>query len=61
MQKNEDLAKMRGPVVAGPGEAKGQLIEMMPQALKEKVIGTVNISMDASSKDLLNTGKDFVP
>jgi len=60
LQKNEDLAKMRGLVVAGPGEAKGQLIEMMPQALKEKVIGTVNISMDASSKDLVNIGKDFV-
>ena len=59
LQKNEDLAKMRGLVVAGPGEAKGQLIEMMPQALKDKVTGTVDISMDASSKDLLNLGKDF--
>jgi peptide chain release factor subunit 1 len=59
LQKNEDLTKMRGLVVAGPGEAKGQLMEMMPQALKDKVIGTVDISMDASSKDLLNLGKDF--
>jgi peptide chain release factor subunit 1 len=59
LQKNEDLTKMRGLVVAGPGEAKGQLIEMMPQALKDKVIGTVDLSMDASSKDLLNLGKDF--
>jgi peptide chain release factor subunit 1 len=59
LQKNEDLTKMRGLVVAGPGEAKGQLVEMMPQALKDKVIGTVDISMDASSKDLLNLGKDF--
>jgi peptide chain release factor subunit 1 len=59
LQKNEDLTKMRGLVVAGPGEAKGQLVEMMPQALKDKVIGTVDLSMDASSKDLLNLGKDF--
>ena len=59
LQKNEDLTKMRGLVVAGPGDAKGQLVEMMPQALKDKVIGTVDISMDASSKDLVNIGKDF--
>ena len=59
LQKNEDLTKMRGLVVAGPGEAKGQLIEMMPQALKDKVIGTVDISMEASSKDLVNLGKDI--
>jgi hypothetical protein len=28
LQKNEDLIKMRGLVVAGPGDAKGQLIKM---------------------------------
>ena len=39
LQKNEDLTKMHGLVVAGPGEAKGQLVEMLPQALKE---GRVN-------------------
>jgi peptide chain release factor subunit 1 len=59
LQKNEDLTKLRGLVVAGPGEAKGQLVEMMPQALKDKVIGTVDISMEASSKDLVNLGKDL--
>ncbi|MGB7545693.1 MAG: Vms1/Ankzf1 family peptidyl-tRNA hydrolase [Methanothrix sp.] len=59
LQKNEDLTKMRGLVVAGPGEAKGQLIEMMPQVLKEKVIGTVDISMEASTKDLADLGKDL--
>jgi len=59
LQKNEDLTKMHGLVVAGPGEAKGQLIEMMPQVLKDKVIGTVDISMEASTKDLANLGKDL--
>jgi peptide chain release factor subunit 1 len=56
LQKNEDLTKMRGLVVAGPGEAKALLIEMMPPALKDKVIGTVDISMEASSKDLMTRG-----
>jgi peptide chain release factor subunit 1 len=59
LQKNEDLTKIRGLVVAGPGEAKGQLVEMMPHALKEKVIGIMDISMDASSKDLATRGKDI--
>ncbi|HWQ18960.1 MAG TPA: Vms1/Ankzf1 family peptidyl-tRNA hydrolase, partial [Methanotrichaceae archaeon] len=58
LQKNEDLTRMRGLVVAGPGEAKGQLIEMMPPALKDKVIGTVDTSMEAASRDLARQGKD---
>lgn len=58
LQKNEDLSRMRGLVVAGPGEAKGQLIEMMPPALKDKVLGTVDTSMEAPSRDLARQGKD---
>ena len=50
---------MRGLVVAGPGEAKDQLIGMMPHALKDKVIGTMDISMEGSSKDLVKLGKDL--
>ncbi len=59
LQKNVDLTRMRGLVVAGPGEAKGQIVEMMPQALKAKVIGIMDISMDASSKDLMERGKEI--
>jgi peptide chain release factor subunit 1 len=59
LQKNEDLTKMRGLVVAGPGEAKAQLVEMMPHALKEKVMGTVDISMEVSSKDLVERARDL--
>lgn len=58
LQKNDDLSRMRGLVVAGPGEAKGQLIEMMPPALKDKILGIVDTSMEASSKDLMKQGKD---
>ena len=59
LQKNEDLSRMRGLVVAGPGEAKVQLIEMMPPALKDKVLGTVDASMEGSSRDLARRGKDL--
>lgn len=59
LQANEDLARMRGLVVAGPGEAKDQLIEMMPPALKDKVIGSLDISMEAPSKDLMERGREL--
>jgi peptide chain release factor subunit 1 len=59
LQENEDLARMRGLVVAGPGEAKDQLIEMMPPALKGKVIGSLDTSMEAPSKDLMERGRDL--
>jgi peptide chain release factor subunit 1 len=59
LQENEDLARMRGLVVAGPGEAKDQLIEMMPPALKRKVIGSLDISMEAPSRDLMERGRDL--
>jgi peptide chain release factor subunit 1 len=59
LQVNEDLARMRGLVVAGPGEAKDQLIEMMPPALKDKVIGSLDISMETPSKDLMERGREL--
>jgi peptide chain release factor subunit 1 len=57
LQKNEDLTKIRGLVVAGPGEAKGQLVEMMPHALKEKVIGIMDISMDGRKVERSRTAR----
>jgi peptide chain release factor subunit 1 len=59
LQKNEDLIKMRGLVVAGPGDAKGQLIKMLPPALRVKVLGTMDVSMEATSKNLVKQGKDL--
>ena len=46
LQSHEDLPRMRGLVVAGPGEAKHQFVEMLPSALKEKVLGTVDLDME---------------
>jgi peptide chain release factor subunit 1 len=42
LQSHEDLPRMRGLVVAGPGEAKHQFVEMLPSALKDKVLGTAD-------------------
>lgn len=53
----EDLKDSRGLVVAGPGEVKKQLVESLPQHLKEQVIGMEDISMDTAMGDLLELGE----
>jgi len=44
---------IRGIVIAGPGDAKNQLEEMLPIHILEKVLGVVDISMDAPKNEIL--------
>jgi peptide chain release factor subunit 1 len=37
-------------IVAGPGNAKNQLIEVLPKNLKEKIVDTIDISIDDENK-----------
>jgi peptide chain release factor subunit 1 len=55
----EDLSKMQGLVVAGPGEAKHQLVEMMPPALNDMVLGTVDLHMETPVGDLVKLGDEI--
>ena len=48
--------KIRGLVLAGPGEAKHQLVEVIPTMLRNKLLGTIDISMDISPRNLLKLG-----
>ncbi|MFW3146591.1 MAG: Vms1/Ankzf1 family peptidyl-tRNA hydrolase [Thermoplasmatota archaeon] len=57
IQGLEELKDIRGLVVAGPGEAKKQLVEDLPQALREMVIGIQDIPMDTPMGDLLEMGE----
>jgi peptide chain release factor subunit 1 len=59
LQSHEDLPRMRGLVVAGPGEAKHQLMEMMPPALKDKMLGTADLHMETPAGDLLKLGDEI--
>jgi peptide chain release factor subunit 1 len=58
LQDNEDMLRVRGLVVAGPGEAKGQFIEMLPFALKAKVLGSIDLHMETPAGYLLNLGEE---
>ena len=52
----EGLQDMRGLVIAGPGEAKIEIMEMLPPQIKEKVLGLMDASMGTSLADLVEMG-----
>lgn len=51
-----EIREIKGLVVVGPGEAKGQLVEMLPASWKSKVIGVLDVSMQTPSGDLVKLG-----
>jgi peptide chain release factor subunit 1 len=53
-----DLQEIKGLVVAGPGEAKGQLVEMLPSSWKSKVLGVVDASMQEASNNLMRLSSE---
>ena len=56
LQGRLDLGEIKGLVVAGPGEAKGQLVEMLPIDWKDRLLGVVDISMQTPGGDLVKLG-----
>jgi len=57
LEELRELSELRGIVVAGPGEAKKQLLEVLPPNISEMVIGVEDVSMDASEGQLLAMGE----
>jgi len=55
----EDLDKLRGIVIAGPGEAKKKLREDLPIEIASKVFGVVDLDMDISAGDLVRIGNNL--
>ncbi len=52
----EGLENMRGLVIAGPGEAKIELMEMLSPQIKERVMGLLDVSMGVKPADLVEMG-----
>lgn len=52
----EGLENMRGLVIAGPGEAKIELMEMLSPQIKERVMGLLDVSMGVKPADLVEIG-----
>jgi peptide chain release factor subunit 1 len=53
----QEMDDIRGIVLAGPGEAKKQLLETLPPHIKEMVLGVEDISMDVPEGELLDMGE----
>jgi len=49
----------RGLVIGGPGEAKNQLVEILPSKMKENVLGLIDVSMDSPLNDLMRRGDEI--
>jgi peptide chain release factor subunit 1 len=50
----EELQDLRGLVIAGPGEAKKELMEELPQDISEIVMGIIDVDMDIPEGDLVS-------
>ncbi len=48
--------KTRGIVVAGPGDAKHQLVEMLPTEMGKRVLAVVDLPIDAPGKEIVEVG-----
>ena len=49
----------RGLVVAGPGQAKSQLLDILPAEMGKRVLGVVDLSIDATKRELLEAGNEI--
>ncbi|KUK44586.1 MAG: Uncharacterized protein XD72_1038 [Methanothrix harundinacea] len=52
--------KTRGIVVAGPGDAKHQLVEMLPAEMGKRVLAVVDLPIDAPEKEIVEVGDEIV-
>nr|HPR66815.1 hypothetical protein [Methanothrix sp.] len=51
--------KTRGIVVAGPGDAKHQLVEMLPAEMGKRVLAIVDLPIDAPGKEIVEMGDEI--
>lgn len=49
----------RGIVIAGPGDAKHQLVEMLPAEMGKRVLAVVDLPIDAPGKDIVEVGDEI--
>jgi len=59
VQESCSRHKTRGLVVAGPGDAKNQFIEMLPSEMGKKVLGLVDLSIDTPRKEIVEVGDEI--
>jgi peptide chain release factor subunit 1 len=53
------LKDLRGIVIAGPGETKKLLEKALPKEVRDMVMGTLDIDVDANCSELVTLGNDI--
>lgn len=48
--------QVKGLIIAGPGDAKKELRDILPEGIRNKVMDIIDTPMDVSEKELVNTG-----
>lgn len=56
VQDTCDDLKVKGFVIAGPGNAKQEFAEMLPKDIQRKVLGIIDLPMDISRNEMLEAG-----
>ncbi|WP_340819956.1 Vms1/Ankzf1 family peptidyl-tRNA hydrolase [Methanolobus sp. WCC4] len=51
-----DQLQTRGLVLAGPGDVKQQLMDMLPQDVQQKVMGVIDVPIDIPQDELVEAG-----
>lgn len=51
-----DELQTKGLIIAGPGDAKQQLLEMLPKNVQENVLDVIDLPMDISGNELVEAG-----
>ncbi|WP_406656008.1 Vms1/Ankzf1 family peptidyl-tRNA hydrolase [Methanolobus sp. ZRKC2] len=51
-----DELQTRGLVIAGPGEAKQELVEMLPKDIQQNILDVIDVPMDISGDKLIEAG-----
>ncbi len=59
VQESCSRHKTRGLVIAGPGDAKNQFVEMLPSEMKKTVLGIVDLSIDTPRKEIVEVGDEI--
>ncbi len=60
VQNTCDQLSTRGLVVAGPGTAKQQLMDLLPSNIRKQVLGVMDMSMDISRDEMIEAGNELM-